>query len=250
MDRLERISPPFRYQGSQVYALDFLLPEFPEHTFYVEPFCGGASTFFGKPKTATILNDIDSELIGAYILLRDKPKEVIEFLRLQRNTPENYDYLKHLKPRSSSALALKWIFLNAISDIKKMNTSWERDSSINFNVSDLADMLYTCSEKLMGVSLISTDFEEVIRTVPQNSFIYASPPYSIQRAEEKLNEHKFPFRREDHYRLASVLRARGNIKFLLTYNENNEIKEIYSWANIKPMQKLSGRKQEIMIKNY
>jgi len=42
-----------------------ILPLFPEHTCYVEPFCDGAALFFAKDKSRVeVINDLAVQLIG------------------------------------------------------------------------------------------------------------------------------------------------------------------------------------------
>src|SRR5690606_537663 len=60
---------PFRYPGGKHYALSILRPFWEQviHDEYREPFVGGGSVFFAKPKVSlNWINDLDDELITTY----------------------------------------------------------------------------------------------------------------------------------------------------------------------------------------
>ena len=50
--RNSNVTLPFRYPGGKYYAMNILEPfwDSVEHTEYREPFAGGATVFFTKPK--------------------------------------------------------------------------------------------------------------------------------------------------------------------------------------------------------
>ena len=76
------INSPFRYAGGKFYARKLILAHMPRHTAYIEPFAGGGSIFFAKPKVDfNQLNDIDRELVNVYLTIRDNPDELIYFLK-------------------------------------------------------------------------------------------------------------------------------------------------------------------------
>ena len=76
------INSPFRYAGGKFYARKLILSHIPKHSVYIEPFAGGGSIFFAKPKVdINQLNDIDSDLINVYNIIKDRPNELIEFLK-------------------------------------------------------------------------------------------------------------------------------------------------------------------------
>ena len=84
------------------------------------------------------------------------------------------------------------------------------------------------SAKLQDVKLTSLDFEEVIEAVEDDSFLFVDPPY-FNSDQDKFYTHTF--KRDDHFRLSNVLRKHSNrLKFLLTYDNSPEVKEMYVWA--------------------
>ncbi|SQA96744.1 Site-specific DNA methylase [Cedecea neteri] len=57
------VSPVIPWVGGKRKLAKTLLPLFPAHTCYVEPFCGGAALFFMKERSdVEVLNDIDGRL--------------------------------------------------------------------------------------------------------------------------------------------------------------------------------------------
>jgi hypothetical protein len=58
-------SPIIPWIGGKRRLADRLIPLFPQHTCYVEVFCGGAALFFLRPSPSDVevINDINGELI-------------------------------------------------------------------------------------------------------------------------------------------------------------------------------------------
>lgn len=91
---------PLRRYGGKVYLAKWIISHFPEHTTYIEPFCGSAAVFFAKePVQAEILNDVDYRLINAFEHMRSRPFELAALLWA---TP--YAQANWRKENSSSAL--------------------------------------------------------------------------------------------------------------------------------------------------
>lgn len=63
--------PIIPWIGGKRKLAKHILPLFPEHTCYVEPFCGAAALFFMKePSKAEILNDINGDLVNLYRVVK------------------------------------------------------------------------------------------------------------------------------------------------------------------------------------
>jgi len=64
-----------------------ILPFFPPHRIYVEPFGGGASLLLAKqPAEVEVYNDIDSGLVCLFRVLRD-PDKFAQFYKKACLTP-------------------------------------------------------------------------------------------------------------------------------------------------------------------
>lgn len=249
------LDSPFRYPGHQIYTLDRLLALVPEHRSFIEPFCGGASEFFAKPKAEeNWLNDIDPELIETYRVIRDKPQRLITFIKEQEESGRGYEYVAtEFVPKDSFETAARWFYLNQTSSMESMSRFWIRDGNAKLRPRGWAKKIRACSEKLQGVKLTSGDFGNVINSAPEGAFLYITPPYSIHHTSAQNRLHKFPFEREDHLRLVEVLRRNAErLKFMLTYNENEELRSLYSWGNLEiiGIPNTPPQKGEIVIRNY
>ena len=85
------------------------------------------------------------------------------------------------------------------------------------------------SNKLQGVRITSFDFDEVIEKAPDGAFLFIDPPY-FNADQDKFYVHSF--NKDDHFRLNKLLENHNKrIKFLITYDNSPEIRDLYKWAS-------------------
>ena len=227
------INSPFRYAGGKFYARKLIIEHIPPHTHYIEPFAGGASIFFAKPKSAqNTLNDLDDELINVYETIRDNPTGLIGFLKdLPANKELHGFYKNKFIPKNDLERAGRWYYLNrtSYSGIMKMqNCFWGYGDKYSMRPENWPRNILRTSEKLRGVVLLCRDFEEVIEAASDGTFLFVDPPY-FNADQDKFYDCNFL--RGDHLRLASVLKRHSNrINFLLTYDNTEEVRHLYKWA--------------------
>lgn len=227
------INSPFRYAGGKFYARNLILEHIPPHSYYIEPFAGGASIFFAKSKvTNSWLNDIDKVLINTYLIIRDRSEELIEFLTGEEATKEKHTYYKNeFIPKNKLEEAARWFYLNRTSYsgiMKPQNCFWGYGDKYSMRPENWPRNIRRTCEKLQNVEITCFDFEQVINAVPDGAFLFVDPPY-FNADQDKFYVHSFS--RDDHYRLCGVLREhKDRIKFLITYDNSPEIRELYEWA--------------------
>jgi DNA adenine methylase len=227
------LNSPFRYAGGKFYARDLILPLIPKHEFYCEPLCGGASIFFAKVKVkSNWLNDKDEELVNCLIHIRDKPLELINFLAGKKPSKEAHSYYKNeFKPKNDLERAGRWYFLNRISYsgiMTMQNCFWGYGDKYSMQPKNWGRHITRCSGKLQNVKITCQDFEPVIDSVPNGTFLFVDPPY-FNRDQDKFYTHTFSV--EDHKRLSEVLKRNSDrVEFLLTYDNYEEIRKMYSWS--------------------
>lgn len=228
------INSPFRYAGGKFYARKLILEHIPQHTCYIEPFVGGGSIFFAKHKVEmNILNDIDPELINTYLVIRDNPQDLVNYLKDEQALKERHSWYKNeFKPSNNLERAARWYYLNRTSYSGIMNPKncyWGYGDKYSMRPENWGRNILRTSEKLQNVIFQNIDFEKIIDNAPNNAFLFIDPPY-FNADQDKF--YTYSFNREDHFRLQQcLLRNKHRLQFLITYDNSEEIKQLYNWAN-------------------
>ena len=228
-----KLNSPFRYPGGKFYARPLILRLLPIHSFYCEPFAGGASVFFAKPKAvSTILNDLDTEVMNTLVQIRDQVESLINLLKGIPASKELHSFYKNeYKPKTDLQRAFRWFYLNRTSYsgiMRSENCYWGFGEKYSMRPENWPRHLRAVSEKLQGVELLSNDFEGVINNLPNGAFLFVDPPYYSADQQKFYN---CTFDESDHVRLAECLRYHsGRLSFLLTYDDQPEIRQLYRWA--------------------
>ena len=85
----------FRYPGSKWMIADWIIQHFPagyEKMVYLEPFAGSGAVFFNKiPGAVETINDLDSNIVNLFRVLRDRPEDLKNALELTPYSREEYD---------------------------------------------------------------------------------------------------------------------------------------------------------------
>lgn len=231
---VKRNHSPFRFPGGKFYARKLILECIPEHDKYCEPFAGGASIFFAKPKAnCNILNDLDEELINCYIQIRDNVENLIKLLDGIEATKKLHTYYKNeYKPKNDLERAFRRFYLNRTSYsgiMKSENCYWGYGPKYSMQPKNWPNHLRTVSDRLANVELYNYDFEELINKLEEEFFLFIDPPY-FDASQDKF--YPASFSKEDHSRLAKVIKKnRNKFKFLITYDNTDEIKELYNWCH-------------------
>lgn len=231
---IDKVSPPIRYPGSKFRASKYILPHMQvSHNEYREPFMGSGAIFFTKQKSViNILNDLDNELITTYKIIQDSilKDELIKMLDGINPTKELFNEVKNSNAITDLEIAFKYFFINrtCYSGIMKM-PNWGFHPIKSVQPNKWAEKINSAHEKLKGVAFESNHFSEIIKKPSNNNvLLFVDPPYFL--ADQK-RAYKHYFNYDDHIDLLKSLKN-TKFKFCLTYDNCNEVKELYDWANI------------------
>ena len=234
--RSGKSNSPFRYPGGKFYARKLIMELLPSDIdYYCEPFVGGGSIYFGqKNKPKALLNDLDTDLMNTYTVIRDHVGELITALDGILATKKNHSYYKNeYKPSNDIEKALRWFYLNRTSYsgiMKHDNCYWGYGEKYSMVPKNWPPHLRQVSDSLQGVKLTSIDFEELIDNLPDGTFCFIDPPY-FNADQDKF--YTCSFTTEDHIRLRDVLERNSNrIQFMLTYDNTDEVIQLYvDWVD-------------------
>lgn len=221
---------------------------------YVEIFGGAGWVLFAKDKHAKmeVYNDVNSDLVNLYRCVKYHPEALQKELQLTLMSREQFFDAKQqcvmrgmtdIQRAARFFIVIKESFGN---DLKSFCCS-------NRDISKMIDYLSVVSSRLNKVIIENQDFERILKTYDRpGTLFYLDPPY--YDAEKYYPDR---FNPADHMRLKERL---DNIKgrFLLSYNDCPEIKEMYSDYNIEEIDRNNNLKtknggsryKELIIKNY
>lgn len=98
------MKPAFSYYGGKQRIVSKIIPHIPQHTVFVEPFCGGATVFFAKPwpnvgntgHYREVINDTNGDVVNFFRVLQD-PDTANELIRRLSFTPYSHEEHRRAK---------------------------------------------------------------------------------------------------------------------------------------------------------
>lgn len=232
-----KIKSPFRFPGSKAQAVKFVKPEWERfhHNEYREPFVGGGAIFFAKPKVqVNWLNDLDKDIMVTYKVMANPTMrmELIGLLSKEIATKDRHTEIKNTAPKTKLERAFKTFYLSRTSYSGIINKpAWGYHPLKSVPPKRWGSRIEEAGKKLEGSKLTDYDFTKVIKAkaADEEVFMFVDPPY-FKADQKRAYTHSFVDK--DHYRLAKEL-EKTNHAFCLTYDNCEEVKELYRWANVK-----------------
>lgn len=278
MDYIENAKPFVKWAGGKrqlLPTLSELLPKEPI-SVYCEPFLGGGAMLFHLQPKVAFVNDMNTELINAYMVIKDKADELIETLQTYENTKDFFYEIRSLD-RDIQTLnsltdvqrAARFIFLNrtCFNGLYRVNRQGQFNVPFgNYPAPNIvnADVLYAVRDYLnqAEIHFMSGDFEYILDNLPSGSFVYFDPPYLPDIEKDSFTAYNSKcFSLVDHIRLhwwCWELTNRG-IKFMQSNSYTSTIANMYQYYDITLVQARrsincngSGRGavNEVVIRNY
>lgn len=255
---MTKINSFMSWIGGKKSSRDIIIPRFPMYyEKYVEVFGGGGWILFTKAlgNDIEVFNDANSNISNLFYCVREHSGELIDRLRYVLNSREDFDRIKHIvsekaeigdiKRAAEFYQLIRYSYASSCDSFGgKSHSMWS-----NFPIIEQA------SRRLQKVVIENKDFEKlIIAHDSEASFFYCDPPYYYTESYYS----NVGFSREDHERLKKVLEKITG-KFLLSYNDCPEIRELYSGFNIYGYERLNNMGQrfdggsmfgELLIANY
>ena len=238
---------PVKMIGGKGVLRRKILPYFPAHTTYVEPFGGGANLLLIKEPCATeVYNDLDPRLVGLFRCIVDPElrKQLTWKLAL---TP----YSRHERLESKAA-ALKeedpveqarMFFTDSRQSLGGMldRTSWGlvTTTSVRGMAQPISACLKTISmlprvaERMKDVQLLNQDWKKVVKKFDsKRTLFYMDPPYPKETRRDGWYD--FEMSTQDHLDLvAAVKKAKGMVVLSGYPNEAYVTLEKSGWERVE-----------------
>ena len=232
----------------------------------MEVFGGSAAVLLNKPPSPIeVYNDIDNLLVNLFLVVREHPREFARcvqslpysrllYERWQRQIKTKGLHGSQLEQAAEFYYELRSSFFSHVEKGWRFATKTEEASRLYNCVGEVE----TIARRLQNVYIDHLDFRRCIKNWDRlDTFFYCDPPYFGATAY-RTGVHAFTVR--DHEDLASLLhRTQG--KWLLTYNDQPRVRELYAGDRRKPISTAlntdkipHGKKRrtfpQLIIRNY
>ena len=247
------IRPFLQWAGGKYRLFDQIKNYMPETIeTYIEPVVGGGGMLFQVldhyPMIEdAFINDLNSDLINCYIVVRDNPCELIEELgyiekeyikseQEARRKAFYYEMRKYYNEDTTSSnveAAALFIFLNksGYNGLYRVNSKGEFNVPCGCHFRKIYDeeRIYSCSEALQKVTIHNEDFRKFMNTlyyvIDDATLVYLDPPYMNTFVGYTADGFSDTFQLE--LKLCCDTINKKNGMFLLSNSDNEFIKDIY-----------------------
>lgn len=223
------------YLGGKSLLTNKIIPLIPEHTCYCEVFAGAAWLLFKKEESRVeIINDINTDLVTLYRVVKHHLDEFIRYLRWILVAREDFERFKQENPETLTDIqrAVRFYFLLKAgygSRVSRPTFSLSTLKRSSFNLLRIEEDLSMAHLRLSRVYIENMPFEKLIARIDKpHVLFYLDPPY--YGCEDYYG--KGIFSREDFKRLRDILMSIEG-KFIISINDTPEIRDLYSTFNIK-----------------
>lgn len=249
------INPIVKWAGGKRQLLQEIMPLINRNCItYVEPFLGGGAVFFALQPQKAIINDLNSELMNVYAMVRDFAEDLINELEIhEKNNCEDYYYeiraldrMSQFSDMSCIQKAARILYLNktCYNGLYRVNASGQFNSPYgrykNPNIVN-ASSIRIMSRYLQSshIDIRNSDYREVLEELQQGTFVYLDPPYMPLSSSASFTgytegefsyEHQMELKKE-----CDKLRKKG-ISFLQSNSDCLEIRELYQDYKLKTVQ--------------
>lgn len=270
------IKSALRYPGGKSRAIKYIIPMIKKVSFteYREPFIGGGSVFLAvKQNIRNIdkfwINDINYDLYCFWKILKNKPDELCCAIMDIKNNWENgrelYNYYMQDANYTEFERAVRFFVLNRITFSGTVDSGGYSEQAFKkrFTISSIERMKKMNSLLTDDVFITNYDYEKVIfkntDEDDNNVFIFLDPPYFKSRKSRLYGKNGHLHQTFDHERFAKNMK-KCKYKWLITYDDSPEIRELFDFANIEEFtlqygmnnykQKKAEKGKELFIFNY
>ena len=96
MSKNKFVRPFLKWAGGKRYLLPEIHNLIPKFNTYHEPFLGGGAVLFSLQPTKAVINDINSDIINVYKVIKEDVEELIKELSEYKNEPHYFYKIREL----------------------------------------------------------------------------------------------------------------------------------------------------------
>lgn len=235
------IKSPLRYPGGKSRAVDLISTLVPEFDEFREPFLGGGSIFIYLkqkfPNKNFWVNDLHLTLFKFWKMCQKDVDAVIEKVYEWRNQfpigkglhkflTENISHFNDLEK------AAAFFILNRITFSGTSESGGYSEQAFHGRFTESSiHRLKKFGSVINGTKITNYGFQEIIEAEGENVFIFLDPPYYSATKSALYGKNGNLHKNFDHISFAQTMKN-CNHQWLITYDDNEYITNLFSFANI------------------
>lgn len=238
--------PFVKWAGGKTALLPELLPRLPDRIKnYWEPMAGGGALLWQVAHAdATVVCDMNADLIETYLQIQNNVEFLIQMLRDvyesgHRDDPSRFYYDIRGAARegfSAPGIAARFIYLNktCFNGLYRVNKHGQFNVPFGKREKFIvdADRLRACSRRLRGAHIVNMDLSYALAARPGDA-VYFDPPYvPVRRDSKGLSFTAYtaggfgPVEQERLRNVARELREKG-VFVMVSNSDTPEVRELY-----------------------
>lgn len=182
------LRPPMPYLGGKMRLAEQIVSLLPAHEHYVEPYAGSLAVLLAKPASAMeTVNDLDSDLVTFWRMLRDRPVDLARVCALTPHARAEHAAAYELEAQDELERARRvWVQLTQGRAGVRTRTGWRHyvnpagsSASMPDYLAGYVDRMAAAASRLADVSLESRPALELIASYGRDRrvLLYVDPPY-------------------------------------------------------------------------
>lgn len=203
----DECSAPFARYGGKAATATWYRRLLPPHRTYVEPYCGSAALLFSKERSKVeVINDLDSEIINFFTVLREQStalEELIAKTPMSREEFSKYEQMDRTElPPLEKARVFYVLIRQSFASLSE-SFAYGRKSVKSFHSS--LEKFGAITQRLQQVQIEHLEGVEVIKKYDTpNTVFFVDPPYEHEgRVRRKGYNHEMD--RNAHEKLLDLL---------------------------------------------
>lgn len=254
---MKTVLPIVPWIGGKRRLAKYILPLFPEHTCYVEPFCGAAALFFlKKPGKVEVINDINGDLMNLYRVVKHHPDEFLRQFEWSLVGREEYDRLKSVPAETLTDIqrAARFYYLqkqNFGSRVGGYIFGADTMRAPKLDLSRIREDLSRANKRLIRTRIEHLGWRQCIERYDRpHTLFYCDPPYWGTEG------YGVDFPLVEYERMAGLAKSIKG-KMVISVNDIPEMREVFAGLEMRSLDhqySVGGGKRtparELIIRNF
>lgn len=213
--------------GGKGRLVDDILPLFPAHECYVEPFAGAAAMFFNKtPSKVEVLNDINGDLVNLYRVVQHHLVPFIDCYRWALSSRQMFKWLQDTRPETLTDIhrAARFFYLQRLAfggKVEGQSFGTATTAPPKLNLLRIEEDLSAAHLRLADTCIEHLSWADcVARYDRPHTLFFCDPPYW------ETEGYGVPFPLSEYEALAAAARSiQGSM--IITVNDHPEMRRVF-----------------------